>query len=227
MKFREFESVQKAAEALADEVGLALRQGFSARAAASLAVPGGRTPVPFFHALSLLALDWSQVLVTLTDERWVSEADAASNARLVRSELLQQQAQVARFVPLYSGGASAADDAAAASLRLAGMPLPFDAVVLGMGEDGHFASLFPGSPGLVEALNDAVPACVPMQAPAAPEQRLSWNLAALRATRRLMLLVTGATKRDLLMSAAGADPLRLPIAALMQGEPGLEVFWAP
>lgn len=227
MKFRQFESTQKAAEALADEVGLNLRQGLSARGAASLAVPGGRTPVPFFHALSLLPLDWPQVHVTLTDERWVDEADPASNARLVRGELLQQQAQVARFVPLHAGGASAADDAATATSRLASLPQPFDAVVLGMGEDGHFASLFPGSPGLAEALGSATPACVPMQAPSAPAQRLSWNLAALRATRRLMLFVTGAAKRELLESAAGADPLRLPIAMLVDQQPELEVFWAP
>src|SRR5690606_32253052 len=143
---------------------------------------------PFFHALNRLRLDWSRVHVTLTDERWVVESDAASNARLVRAELLQQQAQVAQFTPLFSGGASAQADAATASARLSAMPRPFDAVVLGMGEDGHFASLFPESPGLAEALDlDAPPACVPMQAPSVPAQRLSWNLAALRATRRLML----------------------------------------
>ena len=114
-------------------------------------------------------------------------------------------------------------------MRLSAMPQPFDAVVLGMGEDGHFASLFPGSPGLADALDVAAPpACVPMQAPSAPVQRLSLNLAALRATRRLMLFVTGTAKRELLQAAAaGADPLRLPVAALLQQWPEVEVFWAP
>jgi 6-phosphogluconolactonase len=110
------------------------------------------------------------------------------------------------------------------------MPRPFDAVVLGMGEDGHFASLFAGNAGLPAALDErAAAACVAMQAPAAPTERISLNLAALLQTRRLFLQVSGTPKLDLLLAAARreGDP-QWPVSTLLaQRHPDPEVFWAP
>jgi 6-phosphogluconolactonase len=110
------------------------------------------------------------------------------------------------------------------------LPRPFDALVLGMGDDGHFASLFPHDPGLVAALDhDAAPACVAMRAPVEPTERISLNLAALLQTRRLFLFITGTQKRDLLLAAArrSADA-PLPVASLLsQRVPMPEVYWAP
>jgi 6-phosphogluconolactonase len=223
-------TADEVAGALAQQVAEALRDGLARRSAASLAVPGGRTPVPLFHALREADLDWSRVSVTLTDERWVGEAHAASNAALVRRELLTARAAAARFLPLYDGNATADDAAMSIWQSLAPLPRPFDAVVLGMGDDGHFASLFPDSPGLAAALDPAAPpACVAMQAPTAPESRISLNLSALLATRRLFLFITGAHKRDLLLAAARRDGQAvLPVAALLaQRVPMPEVFWAP
>lgn len=229
MRLTAFDSAEAAGEALAAQVAWALRAGLATRGAASLAVPGGRTPTPLFRALRAMDLDWARIVVTLTDERCVPPGDAASNAGLVRAELLQERAAVAQFVPLYDGVADAAQaDGGSGALGL--LPLPFDAVVLGMGEDGHFASLFPQDPGLAAALDAQAPAaCVPMRAPAAPRQRVSLNLAALADTRRLFLFVTGEAKRQLLEQAMLPQQVgRWPVGALLALEhPAVEVFWAP
>lgn len=230
MILQRFDTAQAAATALAAQITAATRLGLAQRGAASVAVPGGRTPLPLFHALRDADLDWDRVGITLTDERWVPEAHAASNAALVRRELLAGRAARARFVPLFDGSASAANAAPAVWQNLAALPRPFDAVLLGMGEDGHFASLFPGNEALASALDaDAAPACVPMRAPAEPAERISLNLAALLQTRRLFLFVTGAAKRELLLAAAHREvPGQWPVTALLvRHTPLAEVYWAP
>jgi len=224
-----FDSAQSAAAALAKEIVVALRLGMAQRARGSLAVPGGRTPVPLFRMLRSVDLDWERIDVTLTDERWVPESHAGSNAALVRSELLADRAAVARLLPLFDGSPSAAGAASAVWASLQSLPPPFDVVVLGMGEDGHFASLFPGNDGLASALDPAAaPACVAMRAPVEPSERISLNLAALLQTRRLFLFVTGTAKRDLLLAAArGEAHSPWPVAELLKRVPPLtEVYWA-
>ncbi len=229
MKLARFDTALEAGTALAGQIAGSLATGIARNGAASLAVPGGRTPVPLFEALRGGDIDWSRVRVTLTDERHVPESDAGSNAALVKRTLLQGPASVAGFMPLYRGAADIKADARAATQDVARLPLPFEAVVLGMGEDGHFASLFPASPGLAQALDPhAAPACVPMHASAPPHERLSLNVSALTRTRRLFLFIAGEAKLALLQRAAGgADAMQWPIAALLAvREPALEVFWA-
>lgn len=230
MILQRFDDIGSAASALAAQVVAALRIGIAWRGAASLAVPGGRTPVALFRVLRDAELDWSRVGITLTDERWVPESSPASNAALVRAELLAGRAGGARFVPLYDGSPDAAAATSSVWQGLGGLPRPFDAVVLGMGEDGHFASLFPADPGLAAALDPAAPAgCVAMRAPVAPEERITLNLAALLQTRRLFLFVTGESKRSLLLAASRRGPEQhLPVSALFaQRSPLPEVYWAP
>jgi 6-phosphogluconolactonase len=219
-----------AAQALAGQVCVSLREGLAARGAASLVLPGGRTPLPLLEALRKVELDWSKVSVTLGDERWVPEGDPASNAALLRAALLQDHAAGARFLPLYDGSPSAAAAAGPVWQRLRALPRPFDAVVLGMGDDGHFASLFAGNAGLEEALDPhSPPACVAMRAPVAPHERLSLNLAALMQTRRLFLLISGQAKRDLLLRATRRDAQQAwPVCALLAlRQPIPEVYWSP
>jgi 6-phosphogluconolactonase len=227
--FTRFADAAAAGEALALQVAGLLREGMSVRGTGSVAVPGGRTPVPLFRALREQVLDWSRISVTLTDERWVSESHPASNAALLRAELLQGQVAAARFFPLFDGSASAAAARAPVWAALQLLPRPFDAIVLGMGEDGHFASLFAGNDGLSVALDPrAAPACVAMQAPGEPRERLSLNLPALLQTRRLMLLATGQAKRERLEAARRESPEKLPVAALLAlRQPKVEVYWAP
>jgi 6-phosphogluconolactonase len=225
-----FDSVQAATAALAEQIVVALRLGISWRGSASLALAGGRTPVPLFRALRDAELDWAQVRITLTDERWVPAQHPASNEALVRAELLGGRAGAARFLPLYDGSANPADAASHVWNSLRPLVRPIDAVVLGMGEDGHFASLFPGEPGLPAALDpSSAPGCVAMHAPVEPTERISLNLAALLQARRLFLFVTGAAKRELLLAAARREPAaHWPVTALLaQRHPEPEVYWAP
>jgi 6-phosphogluconolactonase len=225
-----FADLAAAAAALAEQLVATLQQGLATHGAASLALPGGRTPLPLFKALKDAPLDWSRVALTLTDERWVPESDPGSNAALLRSSLLSGRAGAARFVPLYDGSPTAEGASAGVWRGLQSLRRPFEAVVLGMGEDGHFASLFPGNAELTAALDPyARPACVAMQAPAAPVERLSLNLAALRQARRLFVLITGKAKQDLLLQACRRDASgEWPVCALLSlRHPLIEVYWAP
>lgn len=225
-----FDELQAAASALGRQLIESIQEGLSERGTACVALPGGRTPLPLFEAVRNAPLDWSRVVVTLTDERWVPESDPASNAALVRTALLGSAAQAARFVPLYNGAADATAATRAAWDAVRHLCHRFDAVVLGMGEDGHFASLFAGNSALRAALDPAAaPGCVAMRAPAAPMDRISLNLAALLQTRRLFLLVSGKRKEEILMHAAEQqDFSKWPVTSLLvQRQRVPEVFWAP
>lgn len=221
------DSIEAASAALSAQIGSALHAAIRARATASLLVPGGRTPVALFRELRRQRLDWSCVTIGLTDERWVPSEHADSNARLVRHELLVGAAAAAGFVPLHNAAPTAAQGAAQSWRMMQAMPRPFDVTVLGMGDDGHFASLFPGSPGVGVALDaGAAPGCVAMQAPVAPCDRLSLNLAALAQSRRLVLFITGQHKLELVESTAGRAPLPVDSLLSLCG-PEPEVYWAP
>ena len=130
-----------------------MREAIEARGAALLVVSGGTTPVRYFHALSSQPIDWSRVAVTLADERRVPDDDPRSNARLVREALLRDLARGAQFSPLADSRLDEDHELAAANARIATLPSPADLVVLGMGEDGHTASWFPGAEGLAEAID--------------------------------------------------------------------------
>jgi 6-phosphogluconolactonase len=225
---------QAASAALTEAVAGAVQHRVAEQGAAALAMPGGSSPGLFFACLAEQELPWSRVIVTLTDERWVPPDDPASNERLVRQGLLQGGAANARMMGLYSPGCSLEEGAAQAQARLQSLPWPLAATVLGMGEDGHIASLFPGSAALAEGLKgpgESATLCLPV-----PDglnwPRLTLTLAALLDCRLLALLVFGEDKRLILDSVAQTDaPARWPVAvaartAARLGKP-LQVFWAP
>jgi 6-phosphogluconolactonase len=214
---RRFPSASAAAQALADSVSGALAAALAMRTHASLVVSGGRSPIGFFQCLRDAELAWSRVWITLADERWVPEDHPDSNAALVRQHLLQGAAAAARFVPLWNGAATPVAAIAERTAALAQLPQPFDVVVLGMGEDGHTASLFPGAPGLAAALDPAGTALLAaIDPPAAPHPRLSLTLKALLGCRHIHLPLAGAAKRAVFARAlANCDPLRLPVAAVL------------
>ncbi|EIK51641.1 6-phosphogluconolactonase [Stutzerimonas stutzeri TS44] len=214
------------ARLMADDAAKVLNYAVRTHGVASLVVSGGRSPVPFFEELSRRELDWSRVQISLADERWVPPSDAASNEGLVRRHLLQNAAAVAQFIGLYHPAATLEEAAQLADRRLAELGQPIDVLVLGMGEDGHTASLFPGSAGLEHALRQDCPdRCVAMCAPSEPRERLSMTYPLLAAARMQCLAIQGMTKLETLRQALNADALRMPIRAFIHSP--LEIYWCP
>jgi len=225
-----FETLEALSAALATQIAAALSAAIAARGVASLVVSGGKSPVKLFELLREEQLDWSRVCIALADERWVDPGDANSNEKLVRDRLLQGPAAAARFHGLKNGAPTPDMGAVSAWETFARVPRPFDAVLLGMGDDGHTASLFPGSPNLPRALNPAaVAGCVGMWAPVAPQPRLSLNLSALLDSRRVVVLIAGAGKWRTLLAASAPGPAEeMPVRAVLhQTRTPLQVMWAP
>jgi 6-phosphogluconolactonase len=218
------------ARELAAQIAKSLSAAIATRGRASLVVSGGRSPVKLFEILRTQTLDWPRVCIALADERWVDPKDAESNERLVRDFLLKDQAASARFLGLKNAAPTPDLGAVSAWETFARVPRPFDAVVLGMGDDGHTASLFPGSPNLPSALNPSASAgCVGMWSPVAPHPRLSLNLTALLDTRRVALLITGEAKWRTYTAASAPGPVHeMPIrAVLRQSRTPVDVLWSP
>lgn len=218
------------ADAVAARVAEQLRDALAARGEASLVVPGGRTPVPVFDRLCTVNLDWSHVSLLLSDERWVPATHEDSNEGLVRARLLREQAAAGRLVSLYRPTDSPGAALDAMEKELAAVPRPFDAVLLGMGEDGHFASLFPGDAALrVGLVESGVHDCVAIDEPHNGHQRLSLALSCLLQARVIVLMFLGVAKREVYEAALrDAEARRYPVAALLrQRRAPVEVHWAP
>lgn len=219
------------ARALAERIAGRLRDAVAERGHALLAVSGGSTPKHFFEALSRQTLDWAKVQITLVDERWVPESNERSNAALVKAMLLQHEASQAQFVPLYSDAPTPEAGLAAVRARLASLELPFDAVILGMGNDGHTASFFPGGDRLPEALDiNNTARVLPMRAGGAGEPRITFTLSALLDTRALYLHIEGEAKRQLLADArlALGEAANFPVrSVLTQQRVPVAVYWCP
>jgi len=225
-----FSDVDTVSRALAGQVAANLKAAIAARGLASLVVSGGRTPIRLFELLRTESVDWSCVHVALADERWVNPTDPASNEKLVRDFLLQGPAAAAKFIGLKNAQMTPDMGAVSAWETFARVPRPFDAVVLGMGDDGHTASLFPGSPNLPRALNEAaVAGCVGMWAPTPPQPRLSLNVSALLDARRVVVLISGDVKwRTYVAAAAPGAVQEMPVrAVLRQTRTPVEVMWSP
>jgi len=222
-----FDSPRAQADALAKAVGGALSASLAAAidTRATLAVSGGTSPRAFFQALTLESLDWARVDVTLVDDRWVAETDNASNARLVRETLLTQAASAARFAPLVDVSVSL--DARVAALNADASYAQQNVAVLGMGEDGHTASLFADAPAheWTHALRTGE-RYVAVHPGAAPHVRISLSMSALKRVERLFLLISGERKLDVLKAAASA-PQENAISKLANDKGvRLDVYWS-
>lgn len=215
-------------DALAPEVAHTLSQAVHQRGQASLVVSGGRTPIPLFKALAAQDAPWSAISITLADERWVPTDSAQSNEHMVREHLLQGPAAAAHFVGLYNHADTPANGEAACADALADLPRPFDVVILGMGDDGHTASLFPGSPELEAALATNRP-CAAMSADKRPRERMTLTPAALLDSRRIIVHIAGADKWSMLQTAAAPGAIeQYPVRAVLhQQQVPVEVHWSP
>ena len=224
-----FSSADDWSEACAERLAGALGEGISAGGKAMFAGAGGSTPSPIYRRLADADLDWSKVAVTLVDERHVPESSPDSNARLMRETLLTGRAAAARFIPLHHAAVTV-DRAAAMAAKALQAEGPLDAVLLGMGEDGHICSMFPGSPTLKTLLTMALEPAVFGVPPgrdgmAPPQERISLNIPYLARARRVVLALTGAKKRAVFEAEATGDPAVRPIAALIASGAPLEVLW--
>lgn len=218
------------ATGLATAVAGALNAAIADRGTASLAVSGGSTPKAFFRALSAETVAWDKVVVTLVDERFVPPSSDRSNHGLVAANLLQGAAAAARFVPLYSDVATVDDAAEAATVATAGISNPFDVAIVGMGNDGHTASFFPGGSRLAEALDAGTPrGVITMEAEGAGEARLTFTFSALQDARLLVLHIEGEGKRQVLSAAeSDGDEQDMPIRAILRrAKTPLSIYWAP
>jgi 6-phosphogluconolactonase len=230
-EFVEFSSRDDLAAGLAARVKAALEEAISLRGRAVLAVSGGSTPVAFFKALSKLGLAWEQVTVFLVDERMVPASHERSNAKLVRDNLLQNNAANAFFVPMFQGAFDEGDAAHQIETVMKRAQLvPADFAILGMGNDGHTASYFPGGDHLADAIDPRQTALIlPMHAEGAGETRLTITLPVILAARHLALHIEGKDKRDVLDKALadGTRVMDMPVRAVFEYTVrAVEVFWA-
>ncbi|MEN5169526.1 6-phosphogluconolactonase [Brevundimonas pondensis] len=225
------------AEAAAARLAAALGEGLRDPAQNGWAVfagAGGSTPKPIYERLSNLRSypDWQHTFVTLVDERYVPEASPDSNATLLKQSLMTNHARGAVFLPLFRPAVTVDRAAALATWEL-NVELEerrLDAVLLGMGEDGHICSMFPESPTLktllTPNLKPAVYGVPPGRDGMAPSlERLSINLPYLIGARRVVLALTGAKKRAVFEREAQGDPRIHPIAAMIAAKVPLEVLW--
>ena len=222
MKLIEYPDREALVLQLAQDIAGRLRQALRSDGRATLCLPGGSTPAPLFSQLSELQLEWDRVIVFPGDERCVPPADARSNARLVRHQLMQGPAAASQFIDLFTGTGTPEEEAAAATERLA-PALPITVLLLGMGEDMHIASLFPDNDGTAAALDAGAPSVVAIRSEALAEARLTLSGPALKTAMDPHLMIFGAAKRAALERAAKLPPAQAPVRALW-GD--LNVHWA-
>lgn len=228
----EFESRRACAERLADFIECELGRAIAERGKAAIAVSGGATPEALYKELSTRQLDWPKVTVVLVDERWVAPGDAGSNESFVKSALTINRAAAAEFIGLWSPAPTTKEGLEQALGRVAGLKR-FDAIVLGMGNDGHTASWFPNCDGFAGALAMSGPLLAAVRAKKSEItgdflDRMTLTLGAVASARSVLLLLTGADKRATFERARGEGPVEeMPVRAIMRARPNMWVCWAP
>ncbi|WP_350132657.1 6-phosphogluconolactonase [Nitrosomonas sp.] len=207
-----FPNIESLSQGFADFAATALQNTLNRKPQATLVVPGGSTPRHYLPALAKCKLPWDRITVTLSDERWVDVNDTQSNEHLVKQHLMNHLPANTRFVGLRTHHDNPFDAIEVIHQRLEKLPLPLSLTVLGLGEDGHIASLFPGmAPHLIDTHH-----CVAAAPPAAPSLRISLSLKLLAESEQIALVVTGESKRRLLDRVSENPDSKLPIVWLMQ-----------
>ena len=227
-QINEFEQRKLLDEALADKVAAILTAAVKTKGSASIAVSGGSTPKGFFHALSKKKLAWQAITITLADERWVAIDSSDSNTKLVYENLIQNEAVNAKFFHLKQGETLSDDTLDDLNLAVNQQLLPLDVLILGMGEDGHTASLFPCSDEIEPCLSLSSPALLKVVPKTAPHQRISFSFAALAQSKNTFLHISGVSKKQVLAKAiAGQECKEMPIRAFLQApDVNTQVYWA-
>ena len=222
-----FESRGAASLAAAEHVVAALQRQLIGQPRASMVVSGGSTPAQCFKALANKNLDWSRVQVLLSDERWVPPIHKDSNEKMLRETLLLKKAADAELLSFFTRDQSVDERSKLLNAATDTLTTPFACSLLGMGDDGHFASLFPDSKELETNLDLENPDYfVPVATAASPHPRISLTLSALTNSDDVLLLFFGADKRDI-YEQAKASRDAFPVSRLLfQTRAPVHVFWA-
>ena len=221
-----FESRDEASTAAASRIAELLKYRLKHQDHASFVISGGSSPLECFRALSETPLDWDRVDILLSDERWVPPDHADSNEKLAREALLVDKASEAELQPVYAAGVSAeqrCDD-----LQHPLPVLPFSCALIGMGTDGHFASLFPDADNLESGLDvESARLYIPVATAASPHPRVSMTLAGISRSDEIVLLFFGEEKLAI-YEQARADTNGFPVSKLLrQKRAPVRLFWAP
>ncbi|ASQ46017.1 6-phosphogluconolactonase [Legionella clemsonensis] len=225
MHLHHFDNAEQLNQQFAQKIALLITQAIAERGRAYLAVSGGKTPVNLFQKLAVTALDWEKVIIILTDERWIDPRESDSNEQLVRTYLLKDKAEKATFISLYRAMHEDADEI---KTWIATLPM-FDVVILGMGEDGHTASLFPCSAEIHAGLADNSDPVLTVQPTSAPYRRISLSKTRLLNSRTIFLHLVGKKKLETLNKAlAGVNPLEMPIRAFLHHPSiNIQIMYSP
>lgn len=223
-----FRTTEQLNTAFSRKITKLLRDGIEENGRASLVVSGGKTPADLFNLLSKSNLEWDKVDISLADERWVGNTDDASNEKMLRDKLLINNAVNANFVALKTEHSDAEDAVLTCTDNLQKIRTPFDVLILGMGEDGHTASLFPCSEQITQGLDlESGNSYIAVQPTTAPNQRMSLTLPALLNSNQIFLHVTGESKKDVLNTVlSDNDALVMPIRAVINNA-DVKLLWAP
>jgi len=222
-----FEIQNELIEQLSQRIIKNLEEAILKNGKATLLVSGGNTPKPLFEKLSSINIDWEKVVVGLCDERWVSTKHKDSNELFVKSILLKNFARKAQFVPLFQENLLIEDAQEFCSQTVANKLFPFDVVILGMGTDGHTASLFPNNVKLKEALSlDNENLCISMEPEFAPHKRMSLTRSAILGACNIYLHFEGEEKQKIFEKVLeGMDINKMPISSIInQSIKSIEVY---
>ncbi|WP_294293372.1 6-phosphogluconolactonase [uncultured Sphingomonas sp.] len=227
----DYDDAAEMADAVAGDIGFIIESAIDARGAAVIALAGGKTPLPIYEKLAKAKIDWKRVTIIPGDERIVPLGDALSNVTAIGKAFLPKGARVIPLVSATAPDYKAAGRAADALLQ--DLHWPLDLVLLGVGGDGHAASIFPG-PDFDEALNGpkerralgVMPDPLPPEAPVA---RVTLSKAALTTARAMMIAVTGDAKRQVIEDAVkGGQSSPYPIGRILADvELPVDIHWAP
>jgi 6-phosphogluconolactonase len=228
ISFHQFANRNELDEQFAEQVANLLATAIEKKGKASIAVSGGSTPKNFFKQLSTKDIDWQNVTITLADERWVNETSDASNTALVKANLCQNLAAKATFFELKRAGDLSEQTLAELNEQAKTACLPFDVLILGMGEDGHTASLFPCSDEINQALSEENNVLMKVVPKTAPHQRITFTLLALLKSENIFLHICSEAKRKVYQQAIdGADIKTMPIRAFLHNPlVNVKVLWA-
>ncbi len=207
-----YPDIESLSQGFADFAATTLKNTLARKLQATLVVPGGNTPRHYLPALAKCQLPWDRITVTLSDERWVDVSDEQSNEHLARKYLMAYLPADTPFVGLKTQHKGPFDAVEAIHQRLDHLPLPLSLTVLGLGEDGHIASLFPGmNPDVLSTHH-----CAAIAPPIAPSLRVSLSLEMLAKSEQITLVVTGKNKRQLLDQLHDHLNSTLPVTWLIQ-----------